>query len=86
LNTEIGLIIHSAELAGEAASRFNSLTQPDNAYAVELRSEGRSARPQLVWLTNDTGAVKEYTHEPARSEWQRVKMKFLSLLPLDREL
>jgi putative cardiolipin synthase len=86
LNTEMGIIINSPALAGEAATRFDSLTQLDNAYAVELRGEGKPARPQLVWLTSETGAVREYTREPARSEWQRVKMKFLSLLPLDREL
>jgi hypothetical protein len=28
----------------------------------------------------------EYTREPARSSWQRLKVKLLSLLPLGGEL
>jgi hypothetical protein len=28
----------------------------------------------------------EYTREPARSGWQRFKVKLLTLLPLDGEL
>jgi hypothetical protein len=39
-----------------------------------------------VWRTETDGRMVEYTHEPARSGWQRLKVKLLALLPLDREL
>jgi putative cardiolipin synthase len=85
LNTEIGLLIASPELSREIAARFEALTQLDNAYTVTL--DGATAGNQrLVWKTQEDGKVIEYRKEPARNEWQRVKVKFLSFLPLDKEL
>ena len=40
----------------------------------------------LVWRTEEDGRIVELTREPARSGWQRLKVKLLALLPLDREL
>ena len=85
LNTEIGLVIYSAALARQTAVRFDALVQPDNAYHVELSDAGRDDRA-LLWKTRESGADKIYTTEPARSAWQRFKVKVLSWLPLDREL
>ena len=43
LNTEIGLIIHSQELATQTTRRFEAMTQPANAYHVTLE-ERRGSR------------------------------------------
>jgi putative cardiolipin synthase len=83
LNTEIGLIIDSPELARQMATRFEAMTQPANSYALALR-EGSG--PHLVWDTQEDGKAVEYTKEPARSAWQRIKVRLLSWLPLGREL
>ena len=40
----------------------------------------------MVWLTQEDGKAVEYDTEPARSNWQRVKVNLLSLLQLDKEL
>jgi len=40
----------------------------------------------LVWRTQEDGKAVEYDREPARSDWQRFKVNFFSLLPLDKEL
>ena len=85
LNTEIGLLISSPELSNELAARFESLTQLDNAYTVTL-GEGTAGKPQLVWKTREDGKVVEYRKDPARDGWQRLKVKFLSVMPLDKEL
>jgi len=85
LNTEIGVLISSPELSREIAARFEALTQLENAYTVTL-DEGASAKPRLVWKTKEDGKVVEYRKEPARDEWQRLKVKFLSVIPLDKEL
>jgi putative cardiolipin synthase len=85
LNTEIGLLVASPELSGEIAARFDALTQPDNAYAVTLIDNG-NGKERLVWTTRENGTLVHYEKEPARSAWQRTKVRFLSLLPLDREL
>jgi cardiolipin synthase C len=85
LNTEIGVLISSPELSNEIATRFEALTQLDNAYTVTLE-EGKTGKTQLVWTTQEDGKVIEYRKEPARNVWQRMKVKFLSFLPLDKEL
>ena len=86
LNTEIGLIIDSPELAQQTAGRFAAMVSPPNSYKLTLlpREDGKS--PRLVWRTEEEGRAIEYAAEPARSDAQRRKVEFLSLLPLDDEL
>lgn len=82
LNTELGLIIDSAELARQTVERFNALTQPQSAYAVRFRDPGK----HLVWHYRDESRDVDETTEPARSAWQRFKVRLISLLPIDPEL
>jgi putative cardiolipin synthase len=84
LNTEIGLIIDSPELAQQMALRFDGMTQPENAYALSMRDLGHGRG--VVWDTAEDGKPVEYTQDPARSQWQRMKMKLLALLPVRGEL
>jgi putative cardiolipin synthase len=86
LNTEIGLIIDSSELAQQIAARFEAMVQPVNAYTLALRYSNTGGSPALVWRTQEGGEAVEYDTEPARSDWQKIKVHLLSLLPLDNEL
>jgi putative cardiolipin synthase len=86
LNTEIGLIIESPELAVQTAGRFGAMTQPANAYALMLRQSPARDAPAIVWRTDENGAPVEYTREPSPSEWRRIEAGFFSLLPIAREL
>jgi cardiolipin synthase C len=86
LNTEIGLIIDSPELAQQTAARFDAMAQPENSYLLALRARSAGGPSRLVWDTRENGEAVEYTQEPARSDWQRQKVKLLSLLPLAGEL
>ena len=86
LNTEIGLIIDSAELAQQTVARFDAMAQPANSYMLKLESPGNGREPQIVWHTEENGAGVDYWVEPARSRWQRLKLHVLSGLPVDREL
>jgi cardiolipin synthase C len=86
LNTEIGLIIDSPELAKQIAARFDAMVQPVNSYTLALRPNGAGGTSSLVWRTQEDGKAIEYDTEPARSDWQRIKVNSLSLLPLDNEL
>ena len=81
LNTEMGLVIESQQLANTIADRFNALTSLENAYKVTL-----TPPDTLVWTTRENGMTLELRKEPARSGFQRFEMHCLSLLPLDREL
>jgi putative cardiolipin synthase len=85
LNTEVGLIIDSAELAQETVKRFEAMTLPENSYSVTLPPGGQNSS-HLEWRTVENGAPVEYKTEPARHAWQRAEVKLLSWLPLESEL
>jgi putative cardiolipin synthase len=100
LNTEIGLLIDSPELARQVAARFDAMTDPANVYIPELRApasasavesvdapQGASKTPaELVWRIRTDGTDSETSTEPARDAWQRLRARFLALLPADDEL
>lgn len=86
LNTEIGLIIHSPELARQTATRFEAMVNPANSYRLALRGDAAVESRQLLWRTEEGGRAIEYDSEPARTTWELVKIRLLSLVPLDREL
>ena len=86
LNTEIGLIIDSPELAQADGERVSiAWCNPP------MPTPWRGARwapgvPHLVWDSQENGNAVEYTREPARGEWQRLEQNLLSWLPIGREL
>jgi putative cardiolipin synthase len=79
----VGLIIDSPALAQQTAVRFEAMAQPENSYVLTLR---HGSGLHVVWQTEEDGKAVEYKAEPARSGWQKLKVKFLSLLPLGKEL
>ena len=86
INTEIGLIIGSPEISQQTALRFESMVKPENCYALALSPAGEGGKSRLTWRTEESNRKIEYDREPARSGWQRLQAKFLSLLPVEREL
>ena len=86
LNTEIGLIIDSPELAAQIVGRFEEMVKPENAYRPVLRPTAEPGQFRLAWEATKDGIAVEYCREPARSAWQRFASGLLSWLPIDREL
>jgi len=86
LNTEIGLLIDSPELAQETVARFDRMVQPENVYTPAWREPLAGAPGHLVWETREDGKDVEYLQEPARSSWQKFKLTVMSWLPVNREL
>ncbi|MEP6997668.1 MAG: phospholipase D family protein [Betaproteobacteria bacterium] len=86
VNTEIGVIVDSPELARQIATRFSAITQPANSYVLGLDGPTVAGTPALVWRTLEDGKPVEYHHEPAASIWRRMKVDILSMLPLDELL
>ena len=86
LNTEIGLIIDSPELASQTAARFEAMASLPNSYTLTLLLRDGERSPQLVWRTEEDGQAVEYDREPARSAGQRLNVKLLQILSLDAEL
>jgi cardiolipin synthase C len=86
INTEVGLIIDSPELARQTATRFEKMVRPDNVYTLAWRESTPGVPARLVWDTQEDGKAVEYTQEPKRNSWQRFDLKILSWLPVDQEL
>jgi len=82
LNTELGLIIDSPELAQQTAARFDAMTRPESAYSVRFSDPGE----HLIWHCREQGHEIDHNTEPARNSWQRLKVRLISLLPIDPEL
>jgi len=72
INTEMGLIVDSAGLAGALAALIERDIQPANSWRVELDDAG-----ELRW-TNDRETV---TRQPARNWWQRVEDVIFMMFP-----
>ena len=77
INTEMGLIVDSANLAEAVAQEFNEELKPENAWQVLLDDKGR-----LFWKAGDTIIQRD----PARSFWQRFQSWFFGLFDLDDQL
>jgi len=86
LNTEIGLIIDSPELARQIALRFADISQPANSYVLMLSEANGLDQRHLVWRTLEDGKPVDFDREPDVTFWQRLKVDMLSLLPLDELL
>jgi putative cardiolipin synthase len=86
LNTEVGVIIDSAELSKQTVARLDAMAQPANSYALSLSQGRNGAQTRLQWLTEENGKTVTYSREPARSTWQRLKAWLLGQLPIAGEL
>jgi putative cardiolipin synthase len=76
LNTEMGFIIESPELAAESAENFDAQV-PDSAYEVRLQN-GR-----LQWIERNEGAETIHYREPGTALWQRALVRLISWLPIE---
>jgi putative cardiolipin synthase len=72
INTEMGVLIDSPELAEELAQMTERLMEPDNSWQVKLDDKGK-----LMWESG-AGTVKR---QPARNFWQRVQDVFFKIFP-----
>jgi len=79
LNTEMGLVIESPELARRVSATFDDYI-PANSYEVRARADGD---PCVEWIERTaTGEVRHET-EPGAGWGRRAWLGFLMLLPLD---
>lgn len=89
-NTELGLVVHSPELARQVAKQFESIANPANSYEVVIDHNGEDGAglplgsgTRLLWRTEQDEKLVELQVEPIRSPWQRIIVDFLLALPLD---
>ncbi len=76
LNTELGVVLRSPDLADALRASFHTLIQPENSWRVSSTAEG------LRW-TSSSGIINT---EPAESSWQRIRSLLFSILPVSNQL
>src|SRR5262249_21895166 len=77
LNTEMGLLIESPELA-QAMNDVLTARIPQEAYEVRLSATG-----DLQWIERRDGGSVLHDTEPGTSAWQRTRTWLLSKLPVE---
>ncbi|MEZ5458197.1 MAG: phospholipase D-like domain-containing protein [Steroidobacteraceae bacterium] len=77
-NTEIGVVIDSESLAGDAARMFGDVSAPSRSYGVSLRDGGRS---RLEWRWEEAGAARVATTEPGTNAFERALIRLLRWFP-----
>ena len=65
INTELGLIIDSPELARQIAVRVADIAQPANSYVLAMSEADAVGRSHLVWRTLEHGMPVTFNQEPA---------------------
>jgi len=80
LNTEMGLIVESPELAGQLASLLRGERQPRS---YQVRSAGGSKG--LQWVAEEGGAPVVHAHEPNARWSTQLRLAVLASL-IDEEL
>jgi putative cardiolipin synthase len=88
INTEIGLLIDSPELARELESRYEAgLAKACYVVALEPRNPNKpGGNKKLVWIENRDGEEIRYDKEPQTTFWQRFGVGLIGLLPVDSQL
>ena len=82
LNSEIGLVVSSEEFARQVLEQMEQDFAPENSYRLFLDERGK-----LRWEEkNPDGSVTIHTHDPGASLWKRFGARFLSWLPIEKEL
>ncbi|HEX7913409.1 MAG TPA: phospholipase D family protein [Paraburkholderia sp.] len=94
LNTELALVIHSPQLAGQVAQLFDRATAPEVSYRVTLADEAQFAylrsigapRSPLVWTDVENGTRRTYIFDPQAGLYRNALTGLFSLLPVNAEL
>ncbi|MFD2190620.1 phospholipase D family protein [Pistricoccus aurantiacus] len=77
LNTELGFVIESPELAKRVSQTFET-NVPKNAYLVKLSQDG-----DLYWLAQQNGKLERFDTEPNTSIWKRIGVYITAKLPIE---
>ena len=84
LNTELGLVVDSPELAARQRNQFEEITSPEVSWSLHLEGEGR--RAGIVWEGSEGGEPERYDRDPRTSRWDRFKLVLFRLLPIEGQL
>lgn len=78
-NTEVGLLIDSAEFGAALGTLFDDAVQPARAFRV-TRHTSPDGEMQLRWTSEEDGRTVQFDGEPFASRWKRVLSSLLEAL------
>jgi putative cardiolipin synthase len=74
-NTEIAMLLESAELGARLGALFEEAVQPAHAFRVALAGPGEETG--IIWISEEAGKEVRYDHEPLAGFWRRLLSKLL---------
>lgn len=87
LNTEIGLVFESPELAALAATELMAgVSGATYRLALVPPEKTPGAKQRIEWIEQESGKELRHNTEPQASIWRRVGVWFLSWLPIESQL
>lgn len=82
-NTEIGVVVEHPGLTAQRVEKIDSRL-PEISFRLELTPPaGPGSTPGIMWITTRDGQEVRYSSEPMTHAWQRFKIWFYSLLPIE---
>src|SRR5688572_4255916 len=81
LNTEIGVMIDSPEIAGRVGELMDEGISPGSAYHVTL-----DQNDNLLWTAENNEEKVEYDKDPDTSVWHRFVVGVVGMLPIEDQL
>jgi putative cardiolipin synthase len=82
LNTEMGVVVDSPQLAKAVAEFFGTATLPANAYHVVLGAPDGSHASEMHWQATKDGKVVDYDSEPDAPMHRRAEVLLMKVLPI----
>ena len=88
LNTEMGLVIHSPELAREVTAMAEDAMRPERSFQPRLVAEtvGRKRVQRLQWSDVHRDIPRTFDFEPDTTPVQRALLHLLQALPIEEYL
>jgi putative cardiolipin synthase len=83
-NTEIGILVYSADMASAMAEQFDEGIL-DVAYRLELYRDAWNDE-SIRWVLQEEGGERTYTSEPRVGFWKNLGIGLLGLLPIESQL
>jgi len=86
LNTELGIVVTSPELARQVAAIFEAVTGPKYSFRLALQREPpapgesrESPAERIVWVTEENGKEVVFHDEPYATFWKKLSTGIQSL-------
>ena len=86
LNTEVVVLVESAELASKVLAYMDEGIRPENSYRLTLESNPVTGDERLVWTTELDGEQVRYYSDPETTFWRRLGASLIGLLPIEEQL